>query len=86
MSKILRKRFLYPFLRLTQLVNDQGDLGWRVGTLVEGEERAEDGAICVVLPSKSPNLRIPESPIRALFVDMTRGLNDPLLSRIILFY
>ena len=32
----LRKRFLYPFLRLTQLVNDQGDLGWRVGTLVDG--------------------------------------------------
>ena len=41
MSKNLRKRFLYPFLRLTQLLNDQGDLGWRVGTLVEGEERAE---------------------------------------------
>ena len=34
MTKKLRKRFLYPFLRLTQLVNDQGDLGWRVGTLV----------------------------------------------------
>ena len=41
MTKKLRKRFLYPFLRLTQLVNDQGDLGWRVGTLVEGEEYSQ---------------------------------------------
>ena len=46
MSKNLRKRFLYPFLRLTQLVNDQGDLG---ATSLSSEVQA----VNVMLPIKA---------------------------------
>ena len=59
MTKKLRKRFLYPFLRLTQLVNDQGDLGWRVGTLVEGEEYSQGDCPPVsTIPNKGYRLKV----------------------------